>query len=210
MIDMQKIIFLLVLISFCGLSFPQKDNVQELMVQSTPAPVVTKIYSQVVSFTLPKGFVISSAKQEDGSYVQKFRLIAPSPATDLLLNQEIYLLGMRGIFKTDDSIQSIVNLLKKITKTQCVDTFAVDDVGKTNTATGQSAFVFMAGCGFRKPIENSEKDKKMSMFVVIQGKDDMYVFQWIESSSSAAMPSLSWPVWRKRLEELMPFSLQEL
>ena len=207
-IEIKKVIFLFALISFGSLSFAQNGNAQELMAQSTPTPVVTKIYSQVVSFTLPKGFVISSTKQEDGTYVQKYKQIDPPTTTDLLLEQEIFLFGFRGIAKTDHAIQTIADLFKRTTKIQCIDTFAVDDVGKTNTASGQPAFVFMAGCGFRKPVEDSEKNKNMSMFVVIQGKDDIYVYRWTESSSSAAMPSLSWPAWRKRLEELMPFTLQ--
>jgi hypothetical protein len=201
---MKKNILLIIAAISANFSTIAMPSDSESMATNTSAPLFTKIYSQVVSFNLPQGFAIVSSKQEAGNYVQKYS----SPPSAEELEQDLFLFGLQGVAKTNNPIQQISELFKQATQSQCKDTFAMDDVGKFNTSTGQPAFVFLAGCGFRKPLEKSELSKTMSLFIVMQGKDDMYIFQWSEKSNSAKMPTLSWPVWRKRLEVLMPLSLQ--
>ena len=200
----RKIILFVVANVFVNFSMAETITDSGVEPRASSTPVTTKIYSQVVSFNLPHGFALVSAKQEAGNYVQKYS----KSVQEGDLEQKLLLFGIQGLAKTDNAMMVTSELFKKTTQSQCPETFAMDNVGTTTIQSGQSAFVFLAGCGFRKPLEKSDLAKTMSLFVVIQGKDDFYVFQWSEGSITAQMPTLSWPIWRKRLESLMPLSLQ--
>ncbi len=196
------ILFQLIGASYC---LAQDDKFNEIISKSEKVPAVIRIYSQVLSFTWPKGFTIGSRSESNGAFTQVFKVVGDS---DDVWKQKILISGMQGAsVREKEPIKMVTNLLKLTYKSGCPKTYSVTDVGEMKLQSGQPAFVFMVGCGITLPIENSAKDKMMVMVVVIQGSADTYMLQWIERSSTEEVPPLAWAVWRARLDSLLPIQV---
>lgn len=167
--------------------------------------VVIRIYSQVLSFTLPKGFTLGRRAENEHAFSQGFKLVGEAEDA---WTQNILLLGVPGAAGKEKPLQLVTNILKLTFKNSCPKYYSVTDVGEMKIQTGESAFVFMVGCGITKPVEQSDTNKRLAMTVVIKGSSDVYVMQWLEQSSTDKVPSTQWPVWRARLDTLLPLQLQ--
>lgn len=202
----MKLFFVLLMLLYgnvlCAVEAP---NFGEILANADKSPVMIRIYEQVMSFTWPKGFTISSRSEKAGAFTQAFKLTGEE---DEAWTQKILLTGMQGAsIKAQDPIQLMSNLIKMTYKNGCPKHFSATDVGEMKIQTGQSAFVFMVGCGITKPIEQSDRDKMLVMAVVIKGSADIYAIQWIERSSTEKVPPTAWAVWRARLDSILPIQL---
>lgn len=199
----MKPFFFFILFAFCNsLCFSQGSKFDEILSKADKPPVVMQIFSQTFTFSWPKGFTLGGRSENQGSFTQIFKTVGESEEA---WTQRILLSGMQGAsLKDPDPIKLMSNLIKIINKNSCPTSYSVTDVGEMKIQSGQTAFVFMVGCGIKKPTESSEKNKTMTMAVVIKGDADAYALQWIERSSTDAIPPLDWPIWRTRLDSLLP------
>lgn len=196
------LLFQLLSASFC---LAQENSFDEAVSKLSQAPMAVKIYSQTLSFLWPKGFTLGTRTEKGGAFSQVFTVTGES---DENWKQRILVTGAQNVsVKEKEPVKLVSNLLKVSYRSGCPTTFSVTDVGEMKIDTGQSAFVFMVGCGIMIPVEKSEKEKMLAMAVVIQGRADVYSMVWIEKSDTDVVPPLAWPVWRARLDSLLPIQI---
>lgn len=188
--------------SFC---LAQDNSFDEILSKADKPPLVIKIYSQILSFSWPKGFTLGSRSEKEGAFSQVLKVVGES---DDGWKQRILITGMQDAsVKEKDPVKLVSDLVKFSYKSGCPKSYSVTDVGEMKLDTGQRAFVFMVGCGITIPAENSEKNKMMTMAVVVKGSADVYSMLWSERSNTDEVPPLAWPVWRRRLDSLLPIQI---
>lgn len=185
--------------------FAQTPSFDDILAKEDIAPLVVRIYSQVLSFRWPKGFTLGERMESNGAFTQEFRVVGESSDS---WTQKVSISGFQnGAKNQKDPLLQSATQFKQVFKARCPKHYSVTDVGTMNLQTGQPAFVYMLGCGITRPVENSEKSKLLLMAVVMQGTHDVYTLTWIERSETDHVPPTSWPVWRARLDSLLPIQI---
>jgi hypothetical protein len=170
-----------------------------------PAPkpasstVIAPILGQIVSFTLPAGFVMQKEQSSSQQYFHGGFLKGETAET---WTQMIAITGGKSA-DTDPkkTAQFIAANIANDIKKHCPDTFSVKPLGPSKI-DDRDAFVAITSCGK----VGSDAHSETALTVTIKGAEAIYTVQWAERTpSNAENLTIDEDKWKGRLKQLIPF-----
>lgn len=184
---------------------PLPKEVDELRQQGYSVKNITAIFSQLVMFSFPRGFVPAFEDTKGGHYIQEAvlegenvnkwsQMITVTGAKGLASNPnitpQIFAAGMAGGFKR--------------TCPQSFKAIGLGDIKIDNHA----GFVAILSCGTANPNPVGESYSESMLLIVIRGERDLYTIQWAERGEGSNAPiKLDNAKWVDRLNKLTPIKL---
>jgi hypothetical protein len=177
----------------------------EMKISRTPASValapvaVTPVFSQLVAFSHPAGFVPALENSNDKNYVQES---VPKGQSAEQWSQMVTLTGARGAASNAElTPTSFLGRMAAGLRNNCPNTFSSKPLG-TLKISGYDAFIALVGCG---TVQTGTPRSEVVLLVAIKGKADMYTIQWAEQAAPVAQaPVLDDTKWAPRFQLLGP------
>jgi len=174
-----------------------------------PAPaafrVISPIFGQLVTFSMPANFVVVSENSNGPSYIREAVL---KGETINRWTQMITVTGAQGLVSgpkanpeanpkaTPETFAgSIVGGFRSV----CPDSFAAQEFGPTKFGD-QDAYVAVASCGS----VGTDRHGETALIVAVKGRADYYTLQWAERTEAAGKPAIDEAKWLDRLRQLQP------
>lgn len=173
-------------------------TIAAILLAATPAGaegvvIVSPVYSQLVALPVPEDFVAGSEHEEGGSYILEF---TPKGETVEGWSQLITLTGIRDQ-GTRLSAEEVANRIGAGYQAACPDTFAARVLPPPQVRGAVSVFSGYLGCGA------VGGQSEAMVFLVLQGKADVYTVQWAEHGAALAIPPAPDPaIWQPRVDML--------
>lgn len=204
----RKLIALIMLSTLCtatqaGEDASKANEVDALRQKSYSVGVITPIFSQLVMFSYPKGFVPAFEDTKGGNYIQESVLAGDS------LNkwtQMITITGAKNLALNPNATptryaESIAGGFKRV----CPNSFNATSLGESKFGiySGLSAVI---SCGTASPTK--EQYSESLLLIVIKGDQDYYTIQWAERGNASEIPiKFDNAKWTDRVKKLMPINL---
>jgi len=205
----RKLLALTVLSTLCSIA-PAEDNaaklneVDALRQQGYSVKTITPIFSQLVTFSFPKGFVPAFEDAKGGQYVQESVLEGESVKK---WSQMITITGAKGLASNPNVTPtrfagSMAGGFKRV----CPDSYSATGLGEIKIGA-HDAFAAVVSCGIASPT-GGEPYSESLLLVVIKGENDYYTIQWAERGDASRTPIKFDNVkWTARLKKLAPIKL---
>lgn len=165
--------------------------------------VISPIFGQLVSFTMPSDFVAAFENTKGGGhYIREAVLKGETPER---WTQMITVTGEKGMTLTPGaSPQIFAGTIAGGFKTACPDSFAAKPLGATTFGRFEG-FVAVVGCGHidSGPTRHSET----ALLITLKGATDYYTIQWAERGPESDEPPINDDRWQARLHDLSPIAL---
>jgi hypothetical protein len=165
------------------------------------ARAVTPVFSQLVSFSYPSGFVPAFEDSKPGAYIQESvlrgetlerwtQMLTLSGARDLVANAQMTPLRFAGGVAAGF-------------QNACPQSYVALGLGEMRLGKND-AFAAVIGCGSAPGGAHSE----VALLLVVKGERDYYTLQWAERAQPVNGPiALDAAKWSERLQRLMPVKL---
>jgi len=168
-----------------------------------PAPaaftVISPIFGQLVTFSLPAGFVTVFENTKGPSYLRE---AVPKGETVERWTQMITVTGAKGAAGNPNiSPESAAASLVGGFKSACPETFAAKGFGPAKFGD-QDAYAAVAGCG--QVASSADKHSEIALIVAVKGSTDYYTLQWAERGPAAGRATIDEAKWLARLRQLQP------
>ena len=168
-----------------------------------PAPaaftVISPIFGQLVTFSLPASFVTVFENTKGPSYLRE---AVPKGETVERWTQMITVTGAKGAAGNPNvSPESAAGALVGGFKSACPETFAAKGFGPTKFGD-QDAYVAVATCG--RVEASADKHSEIALIVAVKGSADYYTLQWAERGPAAGRTAIDEGKWLARLRQLQP------
>lgn len=162
---------------------------------------ISPLYSQLVGFSLPKGFQTVFEKDSGPTYIREAvlkgetveqwtQMISLTAAKDLAANPQVTPRGFVG---------SIADGFQKA----CPKTFTATVMSEGQLETGQLAFTALLDCG--SVGAGAQIRRETLLVTAILGRSDVYSLQWAERTRPVDSPPPADVVrWNARLKTLLP------
>ncbi|MEO8314283.1 MAG: hypothetical protein ABI645_05755 [Pseudomonadota bacterium] len=161
--------------------------------------VVKPVFSQVVAFSLPAGFVAAFENATATNYIQE---LVPQGESVEQWSQMITMSGARD--QALNTAATPINFAGQIAQqfqSACPDTFSTKPLGASKV-NGHEAFVALLGCG---AVRSGTPRSEVALIIAITGKSDMYTIQWAERAAPInKAPDLDGAIWNTRFRQLDP------
>ena len=205
---MRKLLVLTALSALCALASAQgrarQGSEADAVVQAAPSVrAVMPVFSQLVAFSYPRGFVPAFEEAKNGNYIQESVLKGESVQH---WSQMITVTGARGMAtKPGMTPLRFSNELAAGFRNACPDSYAAKGVGKVKVGSHEG-FASVISCG---SVNAAGGDRSESMLaIVIKGEQDIYTLQWAERGPASKGPlPFDDAKWSGRLKQLMPLAL---
>jgi hypothetical protein len=171
--------------------------------QTTTIAVISPIFSELVMYSLPKGFRTVSERTNGKNYVREAVL---EGETVQRWSQMITVTGAKDLASNANaSPQSMVERISSGFKRACPETFVVAALGPLKLS-GHDGFAAVASCGTVQ--SGTDKHAESALLIGIKGSADYYTIQWAERGppSRGALP-LDHAEWGKRFKTLSPIKI---
>ncbi len=155
--------------------------------------IVSPIYSQLVALPTPANFVAGNEQERNGFYILE---LAPKGDTMDVWSQLITLSGVKGLaaFVTPTELASQIGAGYRAV---CPGTFATRALPPPKVRGAVAVFASYLGCG------TIDGHSEAMVFLVLQGKSEIYTVQWAERGPAQAKPPEPDPaIWQLRAETL--------
>jgi hypothetical protein len=164
---------------------------------------ISPIFSQLVMFSLPRGFKTVSERTSADQYLREAVLEGETLAR---WSQMITVTGVRGLAANSNiTARAFAERIAAGFKRACPDTFAMKALGATKIS-GQDAFVALVSCGTVQ--SGAGKHSETALLVAIRGAADYYSVQWAERDAASSQPMrLDGAAWTQRFNELSPIKV---
>jgi hypothetical protein len=171
--------------------------------QSPPSfRVISPIFGQLVSFTMPSDFVAVFENTKDGHYIRE---AVPNGETAEIWTQMITVTGERGLSSSPRaSPESLAGSIVGGFKSACPDSFAVKPLGAARFGR-IDGFVAVVGCG--RLDSGSTRHSETALLITLRGASDYYTIQWAERGVATDEPPINDDRWQTHLEALRPIRL---
>jgi len=205
---MRKWFVLTTLGALCSLAWAQ-EGAQPASAADAPVPAgykvraIMPVFSQLVAFSYPKGFVAAFEEAKNGSYLQES---VPKGESVQNWTQMITVTGARGLAtQAEMTPVRFANGLAAGYRYACPGSYAAKGLGNIKVGSHEG-FAAVISCG---SVSTAGAERSESMLaIVVKGEQDVYTLQWAERGPASTQPlSLDSPVWTSRLQQLMPLTL---
>ncbi|WP_138513166.1 hypothetical protein [Rhodoferax bucti] len=165
------------------------------------ARAVTPVFSQLVSFSYPSGFVPAFEDSKPGGYIQESVLRGETLER---WTQMLTLSGVRDLAAHAQMTPSrFAGSMAAGFKNACPQSYAAQGLGEMRVGN-HDAFAALIGCGIAPGGTRSE----VALVLVVKGERDYYTLQWAERAEPVSSPvALDAAKWSERLQRLMPMKL---
>jgi hypothetical protein len=164
--------------------------------------VISPIFSQLVTFSMPQAFVVVGENTNGPSYIREAVLKGETASR---WTQMITITGAKGLVANPKlTPEAFAASIAGGFKSACPDTFVAKGVGPA-TFGDQDAYVALASCGSVEaaPDQHSET----ALVVAVKGSADYYTLQWAERTPASGKPVIDEAKWLERLRQLQPIRL---
>jgi hypothetical protein len=171
--------------------------------QSPPSfRVISPIFGQLVSFTIPSDFDVVFESAKVGHYIRE---AVPKGETSEIWTQMITVTGEKGLSSSPHaSPESLAGSIIHGFKSACPDSFAVKPLGAQKFGRFDG-FVAVIGCG--RVDSGSTRHSESALLVTVRGVSDYYTIQWAERDVATDEPPVNDQRWQTRLDALRPIDL---
>jgi hypothetical protein len=164
--------------------------------------VISPIFSQLVSFSMPQTFVVIGENTNGPSYLREAVL---KGETADRWTQMITVTGAKGAAANPNvSPESVAASIAGGFKSACPDTFVAKGLGPAKFGD-QQAYTAIASCG--SVVSAPDKHSETALVVAVKGSADYYTLQWAERTPSSGKPAIDEAKWLERLRQLQPIRL---
>lgn len=202
---MKNSIFALTYLAICMSAMAQSAPPAE---SDQPAPgwsdqaitSIAPVYSQLVAFTRPKGFVPVFEQAKGGYYLHESVLRGE---TAKKWTQMLTLSGMQGLAANPQATpRRLVEMMSGGFQRSCPASHAFLEIGALKVGA-YDAYAAVMGCG--KSDSPDGPVSESALVVAIRGERDMYTVQWAQRGTATdTSPVLDSSAWGARLQALMP------
>lgn len=162
---------------------------------------ITPVFSQLVAFTIPEGFVHAFENANADNLIMEF---VPAGETVQDWKQMVTLTGSKDAARIPQS--TAVKLAQSMAtelQLRCPQSFAAKPLGRID-ANGHEGFAALMGCGSVEARPGQQHGETF-LLVAIKGAADFYTIQWAERSTPVATaPAMDDSKWLPRLRQLLP------
>jgi hypothetical protein len=171
--------------------------------QTTTIAVISPIFSELVMYSLPKGFRTVSERTNGKNYVREAVL---EGETVQRWSQMITVTGAKDLASNANaSPQSMVDRISSGFKRACPETFVMATLGPLKLS-GHDGFAAVASCGTVQ--SGTDKHAESALLIGIKGSTDNYTIQWAERGPPSRDPlPLDHTEWGKRFKSLSPIKI---
>jgi len=164
--------------------------------------VISPIFGQLVSFSMPQTFVVIGENAKGVSYIREAVL---KGETADRWTQMITVTGARGMVANPKvSPEAFAASIAGGFKSACPDTFAAKGVGPVKFGD-QDGYVALASCG--SVVSAPDKHSETALVIAVKGSADYYTLQWAERGPASGKPVIDEAKWQERLRQLQPIRL---
>lgn len=164
--------------------------------------VISPVFGQLVSFTMPSDFVAAFENAEGDHYVRAAVLKDETPER---WTQMITVTGEKGMTLTPGSSPEVfAGTIAGGFKTACPDSFAARPLGETRFGRFEG-FVAVIGCG--RIDSGPTRHSETALLITLKGATDYYSIQWAERGPESDEPPVNDERWDARLRDLSPIYL---
>ena len=166
---------------------------------------VTQVFSQVVSYQLPPGFLPAYEDTKNGMYIQE------ATKDGEPVENWTYLITMTGRqdLAVDGKVEPVHMASAMVDQYQpaCPSTYASKGLG-VSTIDGHEAFSAYYSCGSLG--EGDKAQSESAVIIFIKGARDYYTVQYAEHGAASETPiEFDEDLWRPRLQQLFPISFAD-
>ncbi|MDN4999614.1 hypothetical protein ACFQZO_01785 [Bradyrhizobium sp. GCM10027634] len=164
--------------------------------------VISPIFGQLVSFTMPSNFTVVFENTKGGHYIREAVLRGETPER---WTQMITVTGEKGMTLTPGaSPQMLAGTIAGGFKSACPDSFAARPLGETKFGRYEG-FVAVIGCG--RIDSGPTRHSETALLIALKGATDYYTIQWAERGPESDDPQVNDISWDARLRDLGPIDL---
>ena len=164
--------------------------------------VISPIFSQLVTFSMPQAFVVVGENTNGPSYIREAVL---KGETTSRWTQMITITGAKGLVANPKlTPETFAASIAGGFKSACPDTFVAKGVGPAKFGD-QDAYVALASCGSVEAAP--DKHSETALVVAVKGSADYYTLQWAERTPASGKPVIDEAKWLERLRQLQPIRL---
>ena len=164
--------------------------------------VISPIFSQLVTFSMPLAFVVIGENTNGPSYIREAVL---KGETADRWTQMITVTGAKGMVANPKaSPEAFAASIAGGFKSACPDTFAAKGLGPAKFGD-QDGYVAVASCG--SVVSAPDRHSETALVIAVKGTADYYTLQWAERTPASAKPVIDEAKWQDRLRQLQPIRL---
>ncbi|QPF93311.1 hypothetical protein [Bradyrhizobium commune] len=164
--------------------------------------VISPIFGQLVSFTMPSHFTAVFENTKGGHYIREAVLKGETPE---LWTQMITVTGEKGMTLTPGSSpDKFAGSIAGGFRSSCPDSFAAKPFGEMNFGRHEG-FVAVIGCG--RIDSGPTRHSETALLITLKGATDYYTIQWAERGDESDEPPVNDERWQARLRDLSPIDL---
>jgi len=181
-----------------------QNKVEAFREQGYSVRSISPIFSQLVVFSLPKGFTTTAFESTKGSsYIRES--VLPGESVEKW-SQMVTVTGAKGLASNPNiTPQIFAARMADGIKNVCPTSFAAVGLGAFKIGN-YDAFAAITGCGIVQPIDKPYSET--TLLIIIKGESDYYSIQWAERGASSPTPmKYDQEKWVGRLKTLAPFKL---
>jgi hypothetical protein len=178
-------------------------DIDALRAKGYTVTVVSPIFSQLVAFSLPKGFKTVFEDTNGGRYIREAVL---DGETADRWSQMITVTGAKGLAANPNvTAQSFVERIAGGFRGACLDTYGTKALGAAKFS-GRDGFMTLAGCGTVDA--NGARHSESALLIGIKGAADYYTIQWAVRDAASNRPmTFDDAAWSERFRELTPIKI---
>ena len=168
----------------------------------TAFKVISPIFGQLVTFSMPSTFVVVGENANGPSYIREAVLKGETANS---WTQMITVTGAKGLVANPKlSPEAFAASIAGGFKSACPDTFVAKGVGPAKFGD-QDGYVALASCG--SVVSAPDKHSETALVVAVKGSADYYTLQWAERAPASGKPVIDEAKWLERLRQLQPIRL---
>lgn len=185
-----------------GNALPPKE-VNALRQQGYSVRTIAPIFSQLVTFSFPKGFVPAFEEAKGGQYIQELVLEGESLKK---WSQMVTITGTKGLASNPTLTPArIADKMAGGFKRVCPDSYTATGLGEIKFGS-HDGFVAVVSCGVASPAGESYSESML--LIVIKGERDYYTIQWAERGKASKTPiKFDNAKWVDKFKRLTPIKL---
>lgn len=182
---------------------PPLKGGEALRQQGYSVRTITPIFSQLVTFSFPKGFVPAFEDAKGGQYIQESVLDGESVKR---WSQMVTITGAKNLASNPNVTPArFASGMADGFKRVCPDSYSATSLGDIKFGS-HDGFVAVVSCGVAGSV--GEPHSESMLLIVIKGESDYYTIQWAERGEASKTPiKFDSAKWVDRLKRLTPIKL---